>query len=192
VSHADDIFYRQFGFILVLLILFTLMAGVLANSIGGDALFRISQSQDAVLDRIKPIGSVDTAVAAPKVEATAAAKPTAKTTVAAAPAAPKPTAAAEPVPALAGAMDNGGAEGRKTYMTACLACHAVGVANAPKFGDNAAWAKRAEQGLEALYASGINGKGQLMPGKGGNTSLSDNAVKAAVRYMLSESGVTAK
>ena len=108
MSHADDIFYRQFGFVLVLLIVFTLMAGVLANSIGGDALFRISQSQDAVLDRIKPIGSVETAVAAPKVEVATAAKATAKTPKAAAPAAPKPAVAAAPAPAPAAAKTRHG------------------------------------------------------------------------------------
>ena len=212
MSHADDVFYRQFGFVLVLLVVFALIAGLLANVIGGDALSRISQSEDSVLDRIKPIGILETAAAAPKAEVPTAAvavaadaapsKPAAKAAEAAKPAMAAPTVAAPTVAAptvaaaaaapTAGAMDNGGAEGKKTYTMACMACHAAGVANAPKLGDNAAWAKRAEQGLEALYASGVKGKGQLMPAKGGNMSLSDDAVRAAVRYMLSEAGVSAK
>ena len=198
MSHADDVFYRQFGFVLLLLVVFALLAGLLANVIGGDALSRISQAEGSVLERIKPVGSLETAMAAPQAQAPAAAapaKPAAKkpAVAAAKPAMTAPvTAAAAPAAPATGAIDNGGAEGKKTYTMACMACHAVGVANAPKFGDKAAWSKRAEQGLEALYASGVNGKGQLMPGKGGNASLSDNAVKAAVRYMLSEAGVSAK
>ena len=61
-------------------------------------------------------------------------------------------------------------------------CHAAGVAGAPKFGDKAAWAPRLKQGLDALHASALKGKG-AMPPKGGNMSLSDEAVKAAVDYM---------
>jgi cytochrome c5 len=57
------------------------------------------------------------------------------------------------------------------------------VAGAPKFGDKAAWAPRIAQGKNALYASALKGKA-AMPPKGGNTALSDDAVKAAVDYMI--------
>ena len=56
------------------------------------------------------------------------------------------------------------------------------MAGAPKFGDKAAWAPRLKAGKDALRASAIKGKG-AMPPKGGNASLSDDAVKAAVDYM---------
>ena len=40
-------------------------------------------------------------------------------------------------------------------------------------------------GNAALYTSALKGKG-AMPAKGGNTSLSDEAVKAAVDHMLAQ------
>ena len=67
-----------------------------------------------------------------------------------------------------------------------MACHGAGVAGAPKFGDKAAWAPRIKLGMAALYQVAIAGKG-VMPPKGGNTSLSDDAVKAAVDYMVAAS-----
>ena len=72
--------------------------------------------------------------------------------------------------------------GKKVYDSACVACHASGVANAPKFGDKAAWAPRLKPGVDALYASALKGKA-AMPAKGGNASLADADVKAAVDYM---------
>ena len=74
--------------------------------------------------------------------------------------------------------------GKSTYDSVCMACHSTGVAGAPKLGDKAAWAPRVKQGKDALYNSALKGKG-AMPAKGGNASLSDDAVKAAVDYMVS-------
>ena len=68
------------------------------------------------------------------------------------------------------------------YTQSCSVCHAAGVANAPKLGDKAAWAPRLKQGVAALHAAALKGKG-AMPPKGGNTGLPDDAVKAAVDYM---------
>ena len=68
-----------------------------------------------------------------------------------------------------------------------LAGHGQGIAGAPKFGDKALWAPRVAQGVDVLYQHALNGfqgKGGLMPPKGGNTSLSDAEVKAAVDYMV--------
>ena len=75
-------------------------------------------------------------------------------------------------------------QGKATYEGGCIACHASGVAGAPKVGDAAAWAPRIKTGLPALYASALKGKG-AMPAKGGNTSLADAVVQAAVRHMVS-------
>jgi cytochrome c5 len=58
------------------------------------------------------------------------------------------------------------------------------VAGAPKFGDKAAWGPRIKQGGAQLHANAIKGKG-AMPPKGGNPSLSDADVSAAVDYMVS-------
>ncbi len=78
------------------------------------------------------------------------------------------------------------AEGEKTYKDACGVCHNIGVAGAPKLGDMDAWKDRIAKGKEALYETSIKGKGS-MPAKGGRTDLSDDAVKAAVDYMIENS-----
>jgi cytochrome c5 len=72
--------------------------------------------------------------------------------------------------------------GEQVYQSACAACHAAGVAGAPKFGDAAMWEPRIAQGNEVLYDHAINGF-KAMPAKGGNVSLSDESVTAAVDYM---------
>ena len=74
-------------------------------------------------------------------------------------------------------------------MGACMACHMTGAAGAPKLGDAAVWADRMKAGLDTLYNNAINGKG-AMPAKGGRVDLDDGAIRAAVRHMLKESGVT--
>ena len=75
------------------------------------------------------------------------------------------------------------ADGRTVYESTCKACHGAGVANAPKFGDRKAWAAHLTHGTEHVYENALNGKG-AMPPKGGNPTLSDAEVKAAVDYML--------
>jgi len=82
------------------------------------------------------------------------------------------------------------ADGKTTYDTACFACHAVGAAGSPKFGDKAAWAPRIAKGLDVLKQHALNGfKGDsgFMPAKGGRADLSDEDVMAAVEYMTSMS-----
>jgi cytochrome c5 len=123
------------------------------------------------------------------VAAASGAAPTAAAPVAAAaPAAAEagaaaPAAAAAPAPAAAAATQVAAAgNGQAVYNTVCMACHVAGVANAPKFGDKAAWAPRIAQGLPVLYTSALKGKG-AMPPKGGSAAP-DADVKAAVDYMV--------
>jgi cytochrome c5 len=80
--------------------------------------------------------------------------------------------------------------GGKTVMSAedvfkstCNACHGTGINKAPKFGSKSDWAPHLAHGAGALYTSALKGKGP-MPAKGGNPSLSDAEVKAAVDYMV--------
>lgn len=75
------------------------------------------------------------------------------------------------------------ADGRTVYESTCMACHGAGVANAPKFGDKKAWAVHLMHGTEHVYENALKGKG-AMPPRGGNLTLSDAEVKAAVDYML--------
>jgi len=80
------------------------------------------------------------------------------------------------------------ADGAATYNGTCVGCHGTGAAGAPKVGDKAAWKARIAQGKETMYKIALHGKpGTAMMAKGGNAGLSDDAVKAAVDYMVSKS-----
>ena len=79
--------------------------------------------------------------------------------------------------------------GEEAYAS-CTACHAQGIAGAPQVGANDVWTARIAQGIDTLYDHAINGytgSAGFMPAKGGNASLSDESVKAAVDYMLEKS-----
>jgi cytochrome c5 len=76
-------------------------------------------------------------------------------------------------------------EGKAVYDKVCFACHQVSVAGSPRLGDKAAWAPRLQQGMDTLVGSVIKGKG-AMPPKGGNASLSDAEIRAAVDFMVSQ------
>ena len=81
-------------------------------------------------------------------------------------------------------------DGQKVYQASCVACHGAGIAGAPLVGNAAAWVSRIEAGADSLYSNAINGfqgSSGMMPGKGGNAALSDDEVKAAVDYMVSQS-----
>jgi cytochrome c5 len=92
---------------------------------------------------------------------------------------PTPVAAPAPVAAAPAVVADAG---KKLYESACMGCHAAGVAGAPKFGDKAAWAARSAGGVDALVASVIKGKG-IMAARGGSQA-SDAELKQAVQYML--------
>ncbi len=76
---------------------------------------------------------------------------------------------------------------QQLYEGACLACHASGVAGAPKVGDGAAWQARLGDGIDALLTSAIKGKG-TMPPKGGST-YTDDQLRLVIEYILAESGL---
>jgi cytochrome c5 len=115
----------------------------------------------SVAERIKPVGEV---------------------AVAGAQQAPAKSPAAAPAPAVR--------DGQQVYQASCVACHDAGVAGAPKVGDKGQWSTRIAKGPEALYTSAVNGvtgSAGVMPAKGGNPTLSDAEVKAAVDYMVGRS-----
>ena len=74
------------------------------------------------------------------------------------------------------------ANGEAVYNQACAGCHNAGVMGSPKPGDQAAWSQRIAQGRDTLVQHAIQGI-RAMPAKGGNPSLSDAQVAAAVDYM---------
>ena len=76
--------------------------------------------------------------------------------------------------------------GEEVFKAQCTACHTAGLAGAPKFGDNAAWAPRVSTGLEALLTSALKGKGAM--GAQGGGDFSDFEIARAVVYMANGSG----
>ena len=92
-----------------------------------------------------------------------------------------PVIAAAPVAEVSSA----GGNGEKIVAQVCAMCHSTGMMNSPKLGNAADWAPRIEKGMDTLYSNAINGL-NMMPARGGNPNLSDDEVKAAVDYMLSE------
>ena len=91
-------------------------------------------------------------------------------------------------PAAAGAAAAAPRSGDEVYNSACAACHASGVAGAPKLGDQGAWGVRASKGVDALLSSVVNGL-NAMPPKGGCATCSDAELKGAIEHMLSQSGL---
>jgi cytochrome c5 len=85
-----------------------------------------------------------------------------------------------------GAAAAGPRSGQEVYTAACSACHAAGLAGAPKFGDAAAWAARLQTGYDALLNSALKGKGAMTAQGGGQ--YSDYEIGRAVVYMANEAG----
>lgn len=138
-----------------------LIVGIVQLVIGGMHVDTKSPafSAEATALRLKPVGAI-----------TIGEPPPAPT--------PQPVAAAE-------ASKAGPASGDKVYQSTCAMCHAAGIAGAPKVGDKAAWKARIAQGANTLYSHALGGI-RMMPAKGGNPSLSDADVTAAVDYMMSQ------
>ncbi|MBT8087817.1 MAG: c-type cytochrome [Gammaproteobacteria bacterium] len=125
-----------------------------------------AEYQTAVAERIRPVGQVYLPG-----EEQASSKPTIDTV-----ALPEPVATA--------------LTGPQVYNSACIACHAAGVAGAPIVGVVDAWTPRISQGMETLVrhaVEGYNGAAGYMPAKGGRMDLSDDEVADAVAYMVEES-----
>ena len=160
-DQQDAAFLRTFGLILGILVVFTVVIIIVANVVTSGSGERAASKieQDAINERLAPIASVNVAGSSA-------------------------TEAAGDAPAAA-------KSGKDVAAAACNACHATGAAGAPKIGDKAAWQARFDQGMDTLFDHAINGftgsKG-MMPAKGGNMSLSDEEVKAAVISMLEDTG----
>jgi cytochrome c5 len=82
--------------------------------------------------------------------------------------------------------------GQAVYQETCAACHAEGIAGAPKIGDKKAWAPRVAQGFDTLVKhaiEGFTGKAGTMPPKGGG-SFEDVEVARAVAFMANKAGAS--
>ncbi|RJP64212.1 c-type cytochrome [Hydrogenophaga sp.] len=76
--------------------------------------------------------------------------------------------------------------GEAVYAAQCVACHAAGLAGAPKFGDAAAWAPRIATGYEALLTSALKGKGAMGAQAGG--AFRDLEIGRAVVHLANAAG----
>jgi cytochrome c5 len=76
--------------------------------------------------------------------------------------------------------------GEEVYNAQCAACHAAGLANAPKFGDEGAWGPRIKSGFDALVHSALKGKGAMAAQGGGE--FSDFEIGRAVVFMANKGG----
>jgi len=157
---TDRDFLKTFSGLLAALVALTVIIFVVAQMVSGAGKAKTSQAEGSkIAERIKPVGELAMAGAAAVANGLI------------------PTAQAA-------------GKGESTYNTACAACHGAGVAGAPKLGDKAAWGPRIAQGNDTLYThaiKGFQGKKGVMPAKGGNMSLADADVKAAVDHMVSKS-----
>ena len=170
---TDRSFWKSFSGLIASLVALTVVLFILAQVVGGkpDQSVEATADAKAVAERIKPVGEL-TVGSVPAEKVTAVSSNRVMDAII-------PTA-------NAAAAD----DGKKIYDASCLACHAAGVAGAPKLGDKANWAPRIAQGNDTLYThaiKGYQGKAGMMPPKGGNMALKDDEVKAAVDYMVGQS-----
>lgn len=151
----------------------------------GRAVVHMANAAGAKFEEPKAAATTAAAPAADAAPQATAPQAAAAPAVQAAPKAAEPQAAAQPAAAEPAQAAQAGAV-PALYAQVCQACHASGVANAPKVGDKAAWAPRVGQGIDGLTASAIKGKG-VMPPKGGAANASDADIKAVVTYMVNAS-----
>jgi cytochrome c5 len=155
---------------------------------GGDASLSDDEVARAIVYMANQSGGKLKEPAAPK-EAAKPAAPQQQAQAAPAEAKPAPAPAkpaADSKPAAESKPAAGSAEGKVVYDKICFACHAQGLAGAPKLGDKEAWGPRIKQGMSTLVQSVSQGKG-AMPPKAGSPSLTDAELRAGVDYMVSQS-----
>lgn len=168
-QEQDKVFFRNFSLIVgalaVLMIIFMVAARII--SVDEEA---IKKRQAASVSKVTaPMGEVSVAG-----QPQEAASEQATTEVA--------TTGGAPAPASA--------QGKQVYDGLCMSCHGSGIPGIPQKGDKAAWEPRIAQGKDTLYQHALQGftgaSGMMMPPKGGGTNT-DDEVKAAVDYIVSNS-----
>ena len=156
----DKKILNDLGVTIAVLVAIAIVISIIAINLVGEKAPSAWEEQK-VLNRIKPLGVLATTLEEAK-KASSVAE------------APVVAVASEPMTA------------EQIYNTACMACHATGVAGAPKTGDAAAWAPRIAQGDDVLFEHATKGfKG--MPPRGGSSQLTDEDVTAAIDFMVGKS-----
>ena len=88
-------------------------------------------------------------------------------------------------PGAGGAGDSASAHpGEETYNRFCFSCHQSGIAGAPRFGDESAWAPRIAKGRELLLANTKTGITPGMPAMGLCTSCTEQDLIDVIDFMI--------
>jgi len=77
-------------------------------------------------------------------------------------------------------------DGKRIYEADCSVCHKDGFKNAPRLGDKTAWQPMVDAGFINTYLNAITGKNGHPP-HAGCATCTDADIKAAVKYMMTES-----
>jgi cytochrome c5 len=165
-KEQDQIFLQNFIIVVVMLCGIIAIFVVIARTIGSNEVVIAKQRALIIAAETAPVASVRLSTA--------------------------DTSSTTSVSAVASATagDTGAEEsvGKRLHDSMCFACHGTGLAGIPQTGNVADWIDRIAQGNLMLYEHAIVGftgaSGMVMPAKGGNPSLSDEDVKAAVDYMI--------
>jgi len=165
----DQKFFDMYSLVIGVLAIIALLIFVgsmkLSDVTQGIYTANTAEYQEAVRDRIKPMGQV----LMPGEELTAG----------------EPQVAEAPTPEPVATVMSG----PQVYNEACLMCHGSGIGGAPMISDAAAWEARNAQGKDVLYQhaiEGFAGNSGYMPPKGARMDLSDDDVRAAVDYIVEQ------
>ena len=163
-KELDQVFVQNFIIILVMMLGMVAIFVVIARTVGTDEVKIAKQRAMIIAEKTQPVGQVRRSTSSG----------TSQTSVASA--------------------DQGTADenpGKKVFEGLCVSCHGSGLPNIPQFGKPEDWKDRIAEGNALLYERAINGftgkSGMAMPPKGGNASLSDDEIRAAVDYITSGS-----
>ena len=163
-AQHDALFVRNFGIVLAGLTVLGIVIAILARMVNSNFVTTTGIYDQNIEARLAPVGQVNTSG---ETVTLAGSAPTAGAAPAATPVAASP--------------------GEAAYNQVCFACHAQGIAGAPKLGDAAAWEARIAQGNDTLYKhaiEGFTGSAGMMPPKGGAVDMADEDIKAAVDFMV--------
>ena len=173
----DRVFFRNFSLIVGAIAVMMVLFFVAAHFVVPDEMAYSADAEAAVSENTAPVGKVVVEGEEPAEAAAAAPEQMAADMEAASAVDDAAVASSEP------------RSGEDVYNGICKNCHGMAAMAAmiPQTGDAAAWEARIAKGVDTLYQHAINGfVGELgmMPAKGGNPSLGDDEVKAAVDYMV--------
>jgi cytochrome c5 len=171
MDHQDDhAFLRQFSGVIAGLLALTVALIFLARYFQPEPDADANPSQAILAEqRIQPVGAVrfGEEAAAALAETQAAGQ----------------AAAVASAPAAADAAGVAVVDGETVYAGLCKTCHEAGVAGAPIAKSELMAARLDEKGLDMLVTNALNGL-NAMPPRGGNPTLTDEQIRAAVEFML--------